>query len=212
MKIKLQKYNNILRLIKLLDSKKTKKIFKIINNIFVVLLALLLGLIIILTVSTKVFGRQNGFFGYHMLTVLSGSMEPNIKTGSIILVKTNINLKEIKAGDVITFKAPDNPNMLISHRVIKIEKSKSKRLQFITKGDNNDANDPAVVMESNVMGVYKNLTVPNIGYFFGFLKSKTGAVVLLIAPGLLMIISQLIVVAKTIINLEKNKEKESIST
>ena len=57
-------------------------------------------------------------FGHHPVVVLSGSMKPTYKVGSVIYYK-KVSQKELKVGDVITFNA--NNNKMVSHRIANID-------------------------------------------------------------------------------------------
>lgn len=155
-------------------------------------------------ISTKINGGTPKVFGYEIMTVLSGSMEPGIKTGSIIAVKPVSDTTTLQKGDVITFKAADNPNTLITHRIIEIQKEKD-RVQFMTKGDNNDTTDRSPVMPEKVVGVYSGFTLPFIGKLLAFIQSTNGAIFLMIVPGVLMILSSIISLWKAISKVESKK-------
>lgn len=114
---------------------------KWVSNIVSVLMLLILIILIYYTVSSKMNGGKPHIFGYEMLTVLSGSMEPGIPTGSVIGVKPVEDTASLQVGDVITFKANASSDMLITHRIIEVQ-GEGNSLQFITRGDNNDARDP----------------------------------------------------------------------
>ncbi len=147
----------------------------------------LLICMIVTVIQAKINGGTPKVFGYELLTVLSGSMEPGIKTGSIIAVQPVKDPTKFKKGDVITFKAADNPDTLITHRIIEVQKADST-VQYITKGDNNDVKDPSPVTAGNVAAEYNGFTIPYIGNLMNFIQSKTGAIYLLIVPGVLMVL------------------------
>ncbi|MEH7253351.1 signal peptidase I [Neobacillus niacini] len=147
----------------------------------------LLICMVITVIATKIHGGTPKVFGYEIMTVLSGSMEPGIKTGSIIAVKPISNTESLQKGDVITFKAADNPNTLITHRIIEIEKV-NESVQFITKGDNNDTKDRSPVIDEKIVGEYSGFTLPFVGKLLAFIQSNNGAIFLLIIPGALMIL------------------------
>ena len=75
--------------------------------------------------------------GYQLYTVVSGSMEPAIPTGSLVYVKY-IQQEEIQTEDVIAFYGTDADGSIVTHRVV----SNSAAMgNFITKGDANSDND-----------------------------------------------------------------------
>ncbi|WP_066315654.1 signal peptidase I SipW [Bacillus sp. FJAT-29814] len=161
--------------------------------------------VIFMIVSSKIAGGTPKIFGYEVLTVLSGSMEPGIKTGSIIAVKPVNDPTKLQKGDVITFKAADNPNILITHRITEVQKVDST-VQYVTKGDNNDAKDPSPVTTDRVVAEYKGFTIPYVGQFMAFLQSKAGAIYLLIVPGVLMILWSIFSIWRAISQIESSKE------
>lgn len=102
-------------------------------------------------------------FGIIPYGVMSGSMEPKIKTGSICYVNTRA--KDFHTGDVITFKTGGKT---VTHRII----GKSGNA-LMTKGDNNRVNDPWTVDQSQIIG--KTMTsVPYAGYVVKTLQTKKG--------------------------------------
>ena len=86
--------------------------------------------------------------------VLSGSMAPAIKTGSLVLVDTCG--RDPEKGEIITFS---NGSSYVTHRIL--EKKKDGNL--ITKGDANSTIDPAEVPKSQLLGTVK-IIIPWIGY------------------------------------------------
>jgi signal peptidase len=183
---------------------KSIKLKKWISRITSLIIYGILICMIFLVVSSKLAGGSPKVFGYELMTVLSGSMEPGIHTGSIIAIKQVEDPTKFKKGDVITFKASDDPNKLITHRVIEVQKVDST-VQYITKGDNNDAKDPSPVTPSRVVGEYAGFTIPYVGYAIEFMKSKTGAVVLMIIPGVFLILYSVFSVWREISRLETKK-------
>lgn len=56
--------------------------------------------------------------GFHMYHVISGSMEPTIKVGSLLYVREE-NVEEIKEEDIIAFYSSVEEGSIITHRVVK---------------------------------------------------------------------------------------------
>ncbi|WZL73551.1 signal peptidase I [Clostridiaceae bacterium 35-E11] len=107
-----------------------------------------------------------GVFPTYPSVIATGSMEPMIKPGDVILVK-KINGDAAKIGDVIQFK---REGILISHRVIDIKKG-DQGTRYRTKGDNNSAADTVLVNPEEIKGkvIY---VVPNLGWPTLLIKSK----------------------------------------
>lgn len=162
---------------------KKEKTMKWINNIVSGILMILLISVATVVVISKASGGEPQLFGYQIKTVLSGSMEPDIQTGSIIGVKLAEEKNDFKKGDVITFQEED---ILITHRITEVVESGDSVL-YRTKGDNNNAEDMNPVISENIVAQYTGFTVPYLGYFVNFSQSKNGALLLLI-PGFLLLI------------------------
>jgi len=115
-------------------------------------------------------------FGHNPLVVLTGSMEPTIKTGSI-LYYTKVNQSSINKGDVISFKIG---NKVVSHRIYDVTNN-----GYVTKGDANNGVDARVISYSNILGKVDNITIPYLGYFVKTINSNMWIV--LIIAGILLI-------------------------
>ena len=184
---------------------KKKKIMKWINNLISGILMILLISVASVVVVTKVSGGEPQLFGYQIKTVLSGSMEPGIQTGSLIAVKQAVDKTNFKKGDVITFQ--EEEGILITHRITEVVKSGDSVL-YRTKGDNNNAEDMNPVLSDNVVAKYTGSTVPYLGYFINFTQSKNGAFLLLI-PGLLLLIYSGITIWRALSAIELSPKKQA---
>lgn len=135
---------------------------------FVLTFFLLLTLVMI---GTKI-------LGYQMLTIDSGSMEPNMPVDSLIFVKQT-DPSALQRDDVITFTI-DTEGTLVTHRIVSVHPE--DRI-FITKGDANNTND-APVSWSNVVGKTE-LCLPKIGGIFRAFTAEKNRVYVYIAIGVL---------------------------
>jgi signal peptidase I len=179
------------------------KIKKWISNIITSILFLTLIFTAFVVITSKASGGEPNLMGYQLKTVLSGSMEPGIQTGSIIAIKPGGEMTRFQKGDVITFK--ESEEKLITHRVMEV-KGTGDNTQYITKGDNNDAADLEPVLAANVVGEYKGFTIPYIGYLLNAAQSKTGAALLLVLPGILLLLYSGITIWKAIKEVDVKKE------
>lgn len=119
--------------------------------------------------------------GWTPLTVLSGSMEPSIPTGSQVVVAPVApeEITRLSTGDVITFMPhPDDPT-LITHRIIGVGLDAAGQPSFTTRGDHNDAADAEAVTPAQIRGVVR-YHVPWVGYLATILdpqQKRAGVVV-----------------------------------
>ena len=166
--------------------KKFKTVFKVIEWItFIVLLCLLF-----VVISPKLpFKNLPKSF-----VVVSGSMEPTIKTGSVAFTKT-VDPKNLKSGDIIAFTSPSDSKDTILHRVNSI--SSTDPLLFKTKGDNNNDIDAWDVQDVGVKGVYF-FAIPYLGSLAALLRQPWGFAVVVGIPSFIFIISQILNIKKAI--------------
>ncbi|MCL5783816.1 MAG: signal peptidase I [Patescibacteria group bacterium] len=157
-----------------------RKIAKFIT-IFVITLAV--GLVV-----AAAFPWKNGL---RLYTVLSGSMEPTIKTGSLIIAQQTPP-EEIRINDIIAFRDPNDIRRVLVHRVISISNGNKQdpRLLFKTKGDANNIADSKQLQQSLIIGRV-NQAIPYLGYFLSFIRQPIGILIFLIIPCLIIAVVEL---------------------
>lgn len=165
-----------------------KTALKVLNGLITGLLILVIGAAAVLGFSARRSGDAiPTIAGHKILAVLSGSMEPKIHTGDVIIVKPLANpAAEIRDGDIITFRTKEKSDMLITHRVVGTVKVNGEAIAFGTKGDANAAQDTEVVTPQQVVGRYE-WRVPYFGYVSSFIRKPIGIVLFVILPGLFII-------------------------
>lgn len=119
------------------------------------------------------------------LTVLSGSMEPVLSPGDVVVVRP-VAADDLRTGDVVTFQPVSDDPSLVTHRVVGIGSTGGGDRVFTTRGDANGADDDPVTADQ-VMGrvVY---SVPLVGHLTNASWGPTAvtvAAVALIGYGLL---------------------------
>src|SRR5699024_10647649 len=111
-----------------------KKILHKVGDFLTTIVLIFLAFIVGMVAVSKVSGQQPNVFGYELKTVLSGSMEPLIQTGSVIVVRQTDGTDHFQEGDIVTFVTEEK--LLVTHRIIEVEGA-----EYITKGDNNNGPD-----------------------------------------------------------------------
>jgi signal peptidase len=144
---------------------------------------------------------------FEMKIVRSGSMEPDIPTGSLVVIQPS---HVYRIGDVITF-GPDTPTSVpTSHRIIS-ERDADGTTYYTTKGDANNAADEGEVAKDKVIGRI-TFSLPYAGYVLAFSKTKNGFFMLVVIPASLVILCELIGIAKEVQTLRRrNREEKSIA-
>lgn len=138
-------------------------------------------------------------FGIEIYAVLSGSMEPTYKVGSLIYV-VNVDTDELKVKDAITFKIGNDT--IATHRIIDIKEENGKKT-FQTKGDANDKPDERLVEENEIIGK-PIFTIPLLGYISKYMQTQYGMLTTLGIAIALIIVVVIIDVALD----DKKKEKQ----
>jgi signal peptidase len=190
---------------------KTKTIIKWASNFITILLFLVLILMLFVVITFKLSGGEPQVLGYQLKTVLSGSMEPGIKTGSIIAVKSGGDMTRFKKGEVISFITEER--VLVTHRIVEVINN-GEQVSYRTKGDKNKDADADSVLSNNVIAKYTGFTVPYVGYIANFSKTKQGIAFLMFLPGILLIGYSGFTIWTTISQLlrknDKSTEKDTI--
>ena len=139
---------------------------------------------------------------FKVLVVQSGSMEPKIRTGSIVVVKPAI---DYKIGEVITFGPMSKTKAPTTHRITDI-KIEADQPIYLTKGDANNAADQREVTKREVIGKVL-FSAPFLGYVVNFAKKPLGFLLIIIVPAIIIIYDEI----RKIVDEIKNKKK-SIET
>lgn len=148
-----------------------KKIWNWVNGV-------LIGLVVLLAVALV--GVR--LFGLDIYVVLSGSMEPEYQTGSVIYVKET-DPAELEVRDVITFRL--NGDTIATHRIIEVTEVDGETA-FRTKGDANDLEDGTAVPASQVIGT-PVFTIPYLGYLVTYIQSPSGRYATIAAGAFLLL-------------------------
>jgi signal peptidase len=117
--------------------------------------------------------------------VKSGSMEPSIMTGAIVVVKPS---KSYVVGDVVTFGEDTKQQIPTTHRIISITEKEGKTF-FMTKGDANEEADATEVSKDEVIGKIL-FDVPYLGYVLDFARQPIGFALLIGVPAIVIIIDE----------------------
>lgn len=168
-----------------------KSIVKVVLDIISGIVLVVLGMFIVYMLVFMFKGMKTNetptIFGHQIYIVRSNSMSPTFETGSLLLVK-HVDTSSIQVNDIITFKEK-NDSVATTHRVVKILNDNG--LQFVTRGDANNVDDPMPVSADEVVGRVV-FWIPYIGYLLGFIRTKEGLLVFIIVPALIIIITQII--------------------
>jgi len=179
-------------------SKKStaSKIWTIVINTILILF-ILTGLLIVVSILPI---KNN----YRILAVMSGSMEPTIPTGALVVVKP---VSEYKVDNIITFKSEQKKNDFTTHRLYSIETSDSGNV-YITKGDANEEPDFERISENRVIGK-QFYSIALLGYVIGYVKTLPGLLIIIIVPAVIIIYEEINKIKKEATKIIKNRRKNN---
>lgn len=160
-------------------------------NILTTVVILILAVFAIILIAPRLLGCQT-------MAVLSGSMEPGIPVGSIVITK-EADPASIEIGDVITYRL--SGNTMVTHRVVDNDNSAG---QLITKGDANETPDASPVAYSDMVGKVA-MHFPLLGYLSIYIKTPLGIAG---ACGVLIVLI-LLTFLPDVFSTEKDGEKAS---
>ena len=123
---------------------------------------------------------------YKVLVVKSGSMEPNIRTGSVVVVKP---ASDYNIGDIITFGPYSKTKAPTTHRIYEMKVEGGETI-YITKGDANNAPDTREIKKADIVGKVL-FSVPFLGYAVDFAKKPLGFALIIIVPAALIIYDEI---------------------
>lgn len=148
------------------------KFLRLITNLVLVLSAVM----IIAIVSPMV-------FGYELIVIESGSMEPTLKVGSVCYTHKESIIHE---RDIVTYYTGSNDDVYVTHRVVDINPDGS----YLLKGDNSNMEDQNQVTDDNIIGTVK-LNIPYVGYCIKFISTLEGKVAVILGLLTLLVFSEL---------------------
>lgn len=180
-----------MKLFKGKNSKTVKKAVTALLSFAVVIMAVAVGYLTYCNISGKV-----AYIGkYAAVKIITPSMEPTIPTGTYILAEKT-NAQSVRVGDVIMFysRDPQIYGKINTHRVVEIFSDNGK-ISFITKGDNNPANDSYPVSADDLIGRYvKN--ADSLTAFAGFFSNPFVFFIFVIIPAAVLVIVCMVDVVK----------------
>ena len=188
---------------------KVFRIIKLIKNIICWTLIAVLVFTLVVFFMSRINGSTPSVFGYSIFRVSSGSMEPELKVGDIILDKVVENPEALKVGDVITFKCDDYGDMLVTHKVIRAPYEENGKLMLQTKGVANEIADNPIRIDE-----VKGIMICKVDYLdtvYNVFLSPWGLLIL-IALIVIIFFDEIITIVKILTNNDKSvKDADNIN-
>lgn len=162
--------------------------------VFIVLacaLAVAVGVTLLASRRVAASGRPAFVGGVAPVVVLSGSMEPTYRVGSMLFIR-RVQGADVKVGDVVTFATPGTPSgadgSIVTHRVIGVSDRENGRA-YRTKGDANRTEDGWDITADLLIG-RPLFAVPYLGRITFFAHTKSGFLLLVVVPAVAIIVNE----------------------
>lgn len=152
---------------------KSSVIKRVVRFVIILLLGVILAYNSIIIVKSFIEpDKTPGFLGIKTYIIISGSMEPNLRVGDMVIVK-EVDESDLNVGDIISYRNGQN---IITHRIVGITSANGMK-QYVTKGDYNNVEDNVVVTMDSIEGkVIKKLTY--LGKIILFMQNKIVIVIM----------------------------------
>jgi len=133
---------------------------------------------------------------------MSGSMQPTIPVGALVLVKPQ---KSYEINDIVTYlpSSAKNKADTRTHRIISIQE-KYGRSFYQTKGDANSVADSELIPPERIIGKCI-LTIALLGYVIGYAKTIPGLILVIVVPATIIIYEESKKIAQEIKKFRKPK-------
>ncbi len=143
--------------------------------------------------------------GVSVKIVQSGSMEPSISTGSIVVIKAN---EIYQKGDVITFFFNERDVTPTTHRIMSVNEDDGEK-SYVTKGDANEEKDPGEIEEEAVVGKVL-FSAKFLGYVLDFAKKPLGFALIIGLPAAFIILDEVMKISAEVRRtIKEEKEKKA---
>ena len=186
---------------------KNRWTFKLFNAAAIALI--LVSVFVLLSVVLTPAGQVPQVLGCSVFRVMTGSMEPEIREDSLLVVKKTPP-EDIAPGDVISFFSPDPmlEGAVNTHRVVRIERENG-RIRFITKGDANVIEDTYPTDASMLVGrvVFKSY---GLGKAVSLLSNPLVFGTIILLPLLVILLMNLYRAVRIAADIAKKEEEEAV--
>jgi len=187
--------------------------FAALSTAFTVMIVVVACVALVLAVATRLGTRgQYTVFGRPVLIVLSGSMAPTIHTGDLIVdhpVSADA-AQHLKVGQIVTFRDTPGSQTVITHRIVGLV-NHDGQVEYVTKGDMNNAPDAMPRQASQVIGVFDR-AIPRGGYILDSLHRPWVAGLILVSLWFWFVAGWLFNVARKMDGVTADREPAASAT
>ncbi len=167
------------------------------TTLYVAVIVLLLGVSGLFVVSLL---PINGMI--QIKIVQSGSMEPTILTGSLVIIKPE---SSYDVGDIVTYGEDSKSQIPTTHRIVAIDTESPTGPRLVTKGDANEEADAGFTDVRKVIGRVL-VSIPYLGYVLDFAKKPLGFTLMIGIPAAAIVVDELLKIVAEVRRARKRPE------
>src|SRR3954451_5370593 len=143
------------------------------------------GLVVVAVLAFAVLAVGPHVLGYRTMTMLTGSMSPQIDPGDVV-ISTPLSVHDVTEGMVISYHIPIDDHRVVTHRVVSVEQGDEGTVTVQTKGDANTTVDPWKATLQGDTAYQVRAVIPEVGHAIQMLRDPVVSKALIYgAPALL---------------------------
>src|SRR4051794_26793249 len=128
------------------------------------------GLVVMALLAFAVLAVGPHVLGYRTMTMLTGSMSPQIDPGDVV-ISTPLDVQDVAEGMVISYHIPIDDHRVVTHRVVSVEHGDDGNITVQTKGDANTAVDPWQATLQGDTAYQVRAVIPELGHVIEALRT-----------------------------------------
>ena len=143
------------------------------------------GLVVVAVLAFGVLAVGPHVLGYRTMTMLTGSMAPQINPGDVV-ISTPLDVHDVTKGMVISYHIPIDDHRVVTHRVVSVQHGADGTVTVQSKGDANTALDPWQATLQGQTAYQVRAVIPELGHVIEALRTPVVSKALIYgAPALL---------------------------
>src|SRR4051812_40541717 len=128
------------------------------------------GLVVVAALAFAVLAVGPHVLGYRTMTMLTGSMSPQIDPGDVV-ISTPLDVHDVTEGMVISYHIPIDDHRVVTHRVVSVQRGADGTVTVQTKGDANTALDPWQATLQGSTAYQVRAVIPELGHLIHALRT-----------------------------------------
>jgi signal peptidase len=128
------------------------------------------GLVVVAALAFAVLAVGPHVLGYRTMTMLTGSMSPQIDPGDVV-ISTPLDVEDVTEGMVISYHIPIDDHRVVTHRVVSVQHAADGTVTVQTKGDANTAVDPWQATLQGSTAYQVRAVIPELGHVIQALRT-----------------------------------------